>query len=158
MLFRSLDRWVGATLAGPWVADGTFVSLWRMLLQYPEVLAWERFWNASQDEVYGLIYGTAKAIDPKLQVGWHIMHLVTMSPFYQAEQDYSRLAKCADFLKPCAYNNCAGPRFARYIQNVHSTVFHDLTPEEVLSLHYRDRKSTRLNSSHEIPSRMPSSA
>ena len=28
----------------------------------------------------------------------------------------------------------------------------------VLSSDYRDRKSTRLNSSHEIPSRMPSSA
>src|SRR5215472_14965110 len=43
----------------------------------------------------------------------------------------------ADFLKPCAYNNCAGPRFARYIRNVHSTVFRDLAPDEVLEFHYR---------------------
>jgi hypothetical protein len=65
------------------------------------------------------------------------MHLVTMSPFYQADQDYSRIAKVGDFLKPCPYNNCAGPRFAHYIRNVNSTVFHDMTPDEVLELHYR---------------------
>ena len=65
------------------------------------------------------------------------MHLVTMSPFYQADQNYSRIAKVADFLKPCPYNNCAGPRFAQYVRNVNSTVFRDLTGDEVLELHYR---------------------
>lgn len=110
---------------------------WRLLLEFPELIAWQRFWFHSQEEVYALLYHTVKGINPKAQVGWHIMHLVTMSPFYQAEQDYSRLAKSADFLKPCAYNNCAGPRFARYIENVQSTLFHDSTREEVLSLHYR---------------------
>ena len=35
----------------------------------------------------------------------------------------------------------------------------DLTQQELADLsHVSDRKSTRLNSSHEIPSRMPSSA
>ena len=111
--------------------------LWRLLLEYPELLAWQKFWFRSQEEVYGLLYHAVKAINPKAQVGWHIMHLVTMSPFYQADQDFGRIAKIADFLKPCAYNNCAGPRFARYIRNVHSTVFRDLTPEEVLEFHYR---------------------
>ena len=60
-----------------------------------------------------------------------------MSPFYQADQDYSRIAKVADFLKPCPYNNCAGPRFAHYIRNVNSTVFRDLNADETLELHYR---------------------
>ncbi len=64
------------------------------------------------------------------------MHLVTMSPFFRAEQDYARLAHFSDFIKPCTYNNCAGPRFAQYIRNVQSTIFRDSTPEEVLELHY----------------------
>ena len=34
----------------------------------------------------------------------------------------------------------------------------DLRENELQSLQAKDRKSTRLNSSHEIPSRMPSSA
>lgn len=135
--YFALDQWVGRTLAGPRVADGTFVSLWRLLLQYPEILAWERFWVASQEEVYGQLYGTAKTIKPRIKVGWHIMHLVTMSPFYAADTDYSRLAHMADFLKPCPYNNCAGPRLAKYIRNVQSTIFRDQTPEEVLEMHYK---------------------
>ncbi|HKS66367.1 MAG TPA: hypothetical protein VJR26_03960 [Candidatus Acidoferrales bacterium] len=140
--FTALSAWVRTAVqqnASPGMNAGTgaFVSFWRLLLEYPELIAWQKFWFRSQEEVYALLYHTAKEIKPKAQVGWHIMHLVTMSPFYQAEQDYSRIARSADFIKPCAYNNCAGPRFARYIRNIQSTVFRDLSPDEVLALHYR---------------------
>ncbi|HKV23622.1 MAG TPA: hypothetical protein VJN93_03435 [Candidatus Acidoferrum sp.] len=136
--YASLAHWVKQTLALPDERSrtGSFVSLWRLLTEFPEIIAWERSWFHSQVEVYALLYQTAKSISPKARVGWHIMHLVTMSPFYQAEQDYARLAKNADFIKPCPYNNCAGPRFARYIRNIQSSVFRDFTPEEVLQLHY----------------------
>lgn len=135
--YAALDRWVKETLKTDHRAgSGNFVSLWRLLLDYPEIILWHRFWFRSQEEVYALLRNSIKAIKPNAQVGWHIMHLVTMSPFYQAEQDYARLATMADFIKPCAYNNCAGPRFAQYIRNVQSTVFRDLTPDAVLDLHY----------------------
>ena len=136
--YAALDEWVkqGVERKGG-DGNGTFVSLWRVLVDYPEILEWHRFWLSSQEEVYGLLYQAVKAINPKAQVGWHIMHLVTMSPFYQADQNYSRIATVADFLKPCPYNNCAGPRFAQYIRNVNSTVFRDMTGDEVLELHYR---------------------
>ena len=134
--YGALEAWVTETFRQPRANDGAFPTLWRLLLEYPEMLAWERFWFRSQEEVYGLLYGTVKKINPKAHVGWHIMHLVTMSPFYRAEQDYARLAHFSDFIKPCTYNNCAGPRFAQYIRNVQSTVFRDSDPEEVLELHY----------------------
>ena len=135
--YMALDRWVESNLGSAQPNDGTFVSLWRLFLEYPEILAWQSLWFRSQEEMYGLLYGTAKEANPKAQVGWHIMHLVTMSPFYRAEQDYARLAHFADFIKPCPYNNCGGPRLAQYISNVQSTVFRDCTPEEVLELHYK---------------------
>jgi hypothetical protein len=135
--YLALDAWVKRTLNQPPASDGAFATLWRLLLEYPEILAWEKFWFLSQEEVYALLYHSAKEINPRAQVGWHIMHVVTMSPFFRAEQDYSRLAHAADFIKPCAYNNCAGPRFAQYIRNIQSTVLRDSTPEEVLALHYK---------------------
>jgi len=135
--YVALDRWVEQSLNGPRQNDGAFVTLWRLFLEYPEILAWEKFWFLSQEEVYGILYGTAKEANPKAQAGWHIMHLVTLSPFFRAEQNYARLARYADFIKPCPYNNCAGPRFAQYIRNVQSTIFRDCTPEEVLELHYK---------------------
>lgn len=135
--YLALDKWVKATLSQRPDYGDNFVTLWRLLLEFPEILAWEKFWFQSQEEVYALLYNTVKKINPKVQVGWHIMHLVTMSPFFRAEQDFSRLAKSADFIKPCTYNNCGGPRFAQYIRNVQSTVFRDSTAEEVLELHYK---------------------
>jgi hypothetical protein len=136
--YAALDEWVKHSLRrNGGDGTGSFVSLWRVLVEYPEILEWHRFWMRSQEEVYGLLYRAVKAINSKAQVGWHIMHLVTMSPFYQGDQDYSRIAKVSDFLKPCPYNNCAGPRFAQYIRNVNSTVFRDLTGDEVLEMHYR---------------------
>jgi hypothetical protein len=42
--YIALDHWVSRTLSQSRVADGTFVSLWRVFLEYPEILAWERFY------------------------------------------------------------------------------------------------------------------
>lgn len=134
--YMALDQWVTRTLSDPRPADGTFVTFWRVLLEYPEILAWERFWNRSQEEMYGLLYGTAKSIKPRAQVGWHIMHLITMSPFYSADVSYARLMQVSDYIKPCPYNNCAGPRLAQYIRNIQSTVFRDMTPDQVLAMTY----------------------
>lgn len=138
--YKALDKFIRRTLAGDRPTDGTgaktFVSFWRLFVEYPEILAWHRFWFHSQEEMYGLIYGTAKAINPQAQVGWHLMYYVTLSPFFMADQDYKRQSYTADFLKPATYSNSGGPRFAGCIRNVQSTIFRDLTPEETLDLHY----------------------
>ena len=133
----ALDRWVNEPNSESREQDGSFVSFWRLLLEYPEILAWHNFWFHSQEELYGLMYGTVKEIKPRARVGWHIMHLGTLSPFYRADQNFARLARAADFLKPCPYNNCGGPRFAQYVKNVQSTIFRDFTQQEVLALLYR---------------------
>jgi hypothetical protein len=135
--YMALDRWVNDPTSSSRESDGSFVTLWRLFLEYPEILAWHSLWFHSQEEVYGLLYGTVKEVNPKAQVGWHIMHLVSQSPFYRADQNYARLAHMADFLKPSPYNNCGGPRFAQYVKNVQSTMFRDFTPQEVLTMHYR---------------------
>jgi hypothetical protein len=127
---------VQSVRGGPRPADGYFVSFWRLLVDYPEILAWERLWTDSQREMYALIYGEVKSIRPDLPVGWHIWHNNSFSPFYRAEQDYQKFEGMADFLKVVMYNNCAGPRLAQYIRNVHSTVFGDMPPEKVLEFHY----------------------
>lgn len=133
---KALRQWVHSAWTDPRPSDGYFVTFWRLLLNYPEILAWEQLWTHSQQEVYGLIYGTAKNVNHQLQVGFHIWHLNSFSPFYRAEQDYWKLRQTSDFLKVVMYNNCAGPRLAEYIGNVQSTVFRDSPPEEVLRWHY----------------------
>jgi hypothetical protein len=131
-----LDQWIRAAWTQPRPSDGYFVTFWRLLLEYPEILAWEKLWTDSQREVYGHIYGTVKSIDSNLEAGFHVMHLNSFNPFYRAEQDYRKLSQHADLLKICMYNNCAGPRMADYIDGVHSTIWHDAPAQSVLELYY----------------------
>lgn len=118
-------------------SDGFFVTFWRMLLKYPEILAWEKFWTDSYHRIRSEIYGLAHAIAPEKPVGWHIMHMNSFNPFYRAEEDYAELKNYSDFLKVVTYNNSGGPRLVRYLRNLHETVFRDANPSESLPLLYR---------------------
>jgi hypothetical protein len=132
--YRALIDWNAAVSAGNKPRDGAFVSFWRILLRYPEVLAWQTLWTDSQRQLYRDIYGVAKACKPEIQVGWHVYHNLTFNPFYRADQDYEELGKLSDFIKVVAYNNCAGPRFHAWIANACRSLFADATPGEAYPL------------------------
>src|SRR5205823_260935 len=108
--YLALERWATGLRAGRRPADGAFVTFWRLLVKYPELLAWERLWNEGLNDTYRDLYRLAKSIAPDKGIGWHIWHNNSFSPFYRAEQDYAEFAKYSDFLKVVMYNNCGGPR------------------------------------------------
>ena len=118
-------------------ADGYFVRFWRLLLDYPEILAWEKLWTDSYREIRSEIYGIAKAIAPEKPLCWHIMHNMTLSPFYRAEENYAVTKGYADYIKAVVYNNCGGPRMAAFLDRLHGAIFHDARPQDFLPLYYR---------------------
>ena len=137
--YRALFEWYERAMYGGGAqrpSDGYFVTFWRTLLEYPEILAWEKLWTDSQHSIYAEIYGVVKAIRREVQVGWHVMHHNSFSPFYRAEQDYQKMAPYSDFIKVVAYHNCAGPRYARFHQTLSKTIWHDARPEATLELMY----------------------
>jgi len=135
--FTALEKFVRGSRAGRRPVDGYFVTFWRILLRYPEILAWETFWTDSLRETYRAIYDKAKAIKPGIGVGWHIWHNNSFSPLYRAEQDLQELCRYSDFLKMVMYHNCGGERMASYISSVAGTLFADLPKEEILGFEYR---------------------
>jgi hypothetical protein len=135
--FGALEAWIQGMKGGTRPSDGAFVTFWRILVEYPEVLAWERLWTEGLRDTYRTMHRLAKSIAPAKPIGWHIWHANSFSPFYRAEQDYRRFGEYSDFLKVVMYNNCGGPRMAQYVRNVNSTLFADLTPEQTLELTYR---------------------
>jgi hypothetical protein len=132
--YRHGIEWSENVAAGRIPSDGAFVSFWRLLLQYPEMLAWQTLWTDSQWQMYRDIYGVAKACKPDIQVGWHVYHNISFSPFYRADQDYAELSRFSDFIKVVAYNNVAGPRFHDWIEHICKSLFADATPAEVYPL------------------------
>jgi len=119
------------------VPDGYFVTFWRILLRYPEVLAWETLWTSSFQGAQAELYGLAKSIAPAKPFGFHLMQAMTFSPFYRAEEDYTQRRNFADFLKLATYNDAGGPRLHTYLEQLSRTAFHDAEPQEFLAFYYK---------------------
>jgi hypothetical protein len=129
--YRRALAWNRALAAGDRPADGAFTTFWRLLLEYPELLAWQRLWTDSQHQMYRDIYGVAKACRPAVQVGWHVYHNISFSPFYRADQDYAELSLFSDFIKVVTYHGCAGPRLVGWLDNVTRALFADVPAAEL---------------------------
>jgi hypothetical protein len=135
--FNELSKFVEAGRQGKRPIDGYYVSVWRLMLRYPEMLAWEMLWTDSLRETYAAIYQKVKSVKPSVGVGWHIWHNNSFNPIYRAEQDLSELTKYSDFLKMVMYHNCGGERMATYIRTVGRAMYGDVPPQESLDFHYR---------------------
>ena len=134
--FLALEKFVRASRAGTKPVDGGYVELWRLMLRYPELLAWENLWHDSLRETYKAIYDKVKSVKPAMGVGWHIWHNNSFSAIYRAEQDLQVIAPYSDFLKIVIYNNCGGERLASYVDTVAHTQYLGVPPQELLDFHY----------------------
>ncbi len=130
--YQQLDRFVQAALKGERPSDGYFVEFWRLLVEWPEIIAWDRLFDAAKHQVLAEVKDAVKSVRPGLEVGFHIEHVNSFNPIFRATRSYADLATKADFLKVVVYNNCGGERYANFIRNVGSTVFRDVPPEELL--------------------------
>jgi len=54
--------------------DGIFAGFLRVLMRYPEILAWELQYRLGREEVQQAMYAKIKSIKPDAQVGWHVVH------------------------------------------------------------------------------------
>jgi hypothetical protein len=134
--YLEVEAFARACRSGSAPADGYFATFWRLLLAYPEALAWENLWVRGRHELQAELYRHAKSVRPSALVGWHLWHNVSFSPFQRAEEDYSVLKQFSDFLRPALYNNAAGERMKVFVDGARSGVFRDLSPQQALDLFY----------------------
>src|SRR5262245_1471239 len=135
--YQKLDQFVQAALRGQRPADGYFVEFWRLLVEWPEIMAWDRLFDAAKHQVLAEVRAAATGVRGGLQVGFHIEHVNSFNPIFRAARSYADLATMADFLKVVVYNNCGGERYANFIRNVGSTVFRDVPKDELLRFNNR---------------------
>lgn len=105
------------------------MTFWRILLHFPEILAWEQLWHDGFEGLRKELFGAARAIAPQKPIGWHVWHQNSFSPLYRAENEFQEMWRHSGFLKPVVYHNCAGPRFHAYVHNLQRTLFSDVNPE-----------------------------
>src|ERR1017187_1080480 len=130
--FEVLAEFQRSCRSGTHPVDGYYVTFWRILLRYPEILAWEHFWHDGLRDMHKMIYSKVKAIKPDMPCGWHIEHSSTFSHFYRAEREIKEMEPYTDILKEVMYHNCAGERMARYINRMRPGAYSDFTNEDLL--------------------------
>jgi hypothetical protein len=135
--YLKLDQFVTASLKDQRPSDGYYVEFQRLLLNYPEIVAYDRLFDLAKHDILQDVRDVVKGINRNLIVGFHIEHVNSFNPFFRATRSYSELADMADFLKVVAYNNCGGERYASFIRNIGSTLFRDV-PRQVL-LNFNNR-------------------
>lgn len=131
-----LEDFVAGIRAGSKPTDGAYTTFWRILLRYPEILAWEMFWYDSLREIYKIVYDSAKSLKPDLPVGSAIPHSISFNPFYRAAVDFQELAKYNDFLKVIVYHSDGGSRCCNYVDEFFDTYLADLSRDERLAFLY----------------------
>ena len=65
-----LEMFVRDGRVGKRPVDRYYVTFWRILLNYPEIAAWEMLWTDSLRDAYRAIYQTVKSAKSGVPVGW----------------------------------------------------------------------------------------
>ncbi len=137
--FQSLYEYVQGLISGRVkLADGVFAGFLRVVMRFPEILAWEYQYRLAREDMQKAIYTTVKAIRPDAQVGWHVDHQPSSWDIvYRAEMSYAEMAPYSDFIKFIAYHDVLGPRIRFwYLARFGRTILSEMTLAESLNLYY----------------------
>jgi hypothetical protein len=137
--YKELYEYMQSLMAGnAKPVDGVFASFLRIVMRYPEILAWEYQYRLSREEMLKAIYDTVKAVKPTAQVGWHVDHQPsTWDLVYRAEMSYADMAPYSDFIKIILYHDVTGPRVRNwYLERLHRGIFSEVPLDESLNLYY----------------------
>ena len=116
--------------------DGFFVSFLRILLNYPEILAWDQYQHKQQMELREELSRIIKSIRPEARVGFQISNASGL--FSRAHYDLSQLSDEIDYVRPNLFTSPKGMRFLRDMMPVAATLFGDLgnDPDTAIEMMY----------------------
>lgn len=121
--------------AGP---DGALVGFLRLLMDYPEIFAWEAMHYRAGERLHRRIRDTIKQANPKAFVGRHIDHSqCSWDVFFRAAMPYSAMIAASEYLKLSTYHDILGPRLRQQIvERYGKHILREIIPNNLLALFY----------------------
>jgi hypothetical protein len=121
-------------------ADGIFTNVMRLLMRYPEILAWDYQWRAALEEQGQRTHAIVKAVRPNAQVGRHFDHQNTSwDALFLAQWSYADVAPHADFIKPILYHDILAPRLLNQLHELKRGPLAEISLQQSLELFYAIR-------------------
>jgi len=84
---RKLDQFIQGCAQGRRPTDGYFVEFWRLLASWPEIIAWDRLFDAAKHQV--LAESTLVKARGRIAGGSHIEHVNSFNPIFRRRADYA---------------------------------------------------------------------
>ena len=111
----------------PAPAAGWFISIWRLFMQFPEILGWDQLWWDGLHDYRARIAGAVKVVKPDIRVGCHIQHNSMTNDFlWRAGDNPVRIAEYSDWIKPSVYMGASGNRARGMLNRMHAVLFKDM--------------------------------
>lgn len=122
-------------------ADGIFTHVLRVLMRFPEVLAWDYQWRVALEEQGRRTHALVKAARPNAPVGRHFDHQNTSwDALYLAQWSYADVTPYTDFIKPILYHDILAPRLLAYhLEELKKGPLAELSLQQMLEMHYAMR-------------------
>lgn len=136
--FRELHRFITQLHAGAKApADGVFTNVMRLLMKFPEILAWDYQWRAALEQQGQRTHALVKATRPNAQVGRHFDHQNTSwDALFLAQWSYADVAPYADFIKPILYHDILAPRLLNQLHELKRGPLAEISLQQSLELYY----------------------
>jgi len=134
--YQALGEVVAEAMAGgERPAEGWFIGIWRLLMRYPEILAWEQLFYDGLHRYRRELVMAIKAQRPEVHVGHHIQNHTMLYDFsYRAGEDPVAIASYADWIKLSTYPGVSGPRGRGRLRRLRATFFGDCEPAAARSV------------------------
>jgi hypothetical protein len=119
-------------------ADGVFTNVMRLLMKFPEILAWDYQWRAALEDQGKRTHARVKTARPSAQVGRHFDHQNTSwDALFLAQWSYADVAPYADFIKPILYHDILAPRLLEWhLNELKRGPLSEISLQQSLELHY----------------------
>lgn len=118
-------------------ADGIFTNVMRLLMKFPEILAWDYQWRAALEDQGRRTHAAIKAARPATQVGRHFDHQNTSwDALYLAQCSYADVAAYSDFIKPILYHDILAPRLLNHLHELKRGPLAEISLQQSLELFY----------------------
>lgn len=137
--YKALHAYVQGQMAGAArPPEGMFGGFLRVLIRYPEILAWEYQYRLGREAICAAMYKAVKAITPSADVGWHVDHQPSSWDLvYRAEMSYAEMAPHSDFIKFIGYHNVLSPRIRNwYLPRFQKSILGELSLDTSLEIYY----------------------
>lgn len=116
--------------------DGFFATFLRILSEYPETLAYERFSKASREDQRKRMYAQIKKLNPAVQVGWHVDHSMGWSLGMRSFWPYDDMVGHSDWLSIALYFGSMGRRsYGHFKSNYQNLLFADADKETAYKMY-----------------------